>query len=673
MTNYNMLASLLRIKETDLRLDCVLEADTSIDRGIHVGGAFSALPGMTALYYGGSAYFNVEDPTDPDQDVFVLSKGHAVAALAAVYADYGYIPKEALIGTRGWGALIKGHPGPIVPGVAVATGPLGHGISIACGYALARKRAGGRKVYCMVGDGELQEGSNWEGVMLAADRNLSNLCIIVDKNNGQSDTTKQLSVSLDRAHEIFEGYGFNVVEAYADEMESILQALESFANHEVYGKPTAIIINGVKGIGGSISSTGLHKTVMKETETSLEKKKLLAIREKQIAALKNFDPQELDAEAARIGMIIVRDEDGQITAIDRKVVNGLPKKAPVRDKKLVYDEGALLKLDPEKKYTTFEIAKNAMSAFAQDDRLYTIDSDLSNASGLFDGASVSNRANAINVGIAECVMMCVAEALASEGANVFTSTFPPFFDERALRRIGVSYQEREEAMDTWLSEGHNLDITFLVTSGNLETATNGATHMGNDDGHIVDQLASYKVIDASCPQLLQSVLKWIAEGNKGLVYLRTMKTGITPLYPADFKFEYGKACELKKSDKPAMIIVSSGHGTLEALNAAKILEGEGIEVSVVDVPSEDKELWKELAASSVPVLFAEQNNGLLADRFGRFLVDSATPCDLGRIYTINWKRPDGSLQYIQSGTYGQLIENGGLKPEQIAAFVKEKI
>ncbi len=168
MTNYNMLASLLRIKETDLRLDCVLEADTSIDRGIHVGGAYSALPGMTALYYGGSAYFNVEDPTDPDQDVFVLSKGHAVAALAAVYADYGYIPKEALLGTRGWGALIKGHPGPVVPGVAVATGPLGHGISIACGYALARKRAGGRKVYCMVGDGELQEGSNWEGVMLAA-------------------------------------------------------------------------------------------------------------------------------------------------------------------------------------------------------------------------------------------------------------------------------------------------------------------------------------------------------------------------------------------------------------------------------------------------------------------------------------------------------------------------
>ena len=116
-------AELLRIKECDLRLDTLMQCDTSIDRGIHIGGAFSALTSMTALYYGGVMDYNVENPTDTSQDIFLLSKGHAVAALASVYGDVGYIDREKLKNSRGYGALIKGHPGPVIPGVLVATGP----------------------------------------------------------------------------------------------------------------------------------------------------------------------------------------------------------------------------------------------------------------------------------------------------------------------------------------------------------------------------------------------------------------------------------------------------------------------------------------------------------------------------------------------------------------------
>ena len=180
-------AALLRVKECDLRMDCLLQCDTSIDRGLHVGGAFSSLTAMTALYYSGLAAFNVTCPTDTEQDLFVLSKGHAVAALAAVYADLGYISRSDLYHSRGYGAAVKGHPGPVLPGVPVATGPLGHGISICCGYAMRRMELGRGNVYCMVGDGELQEGSCWEGAALAADRGLRNLCVLVDQNNGQSD------------------------------------------------------------------------------------------------------------------------------------------------------------------------------------------------------------------------------------------------------------------------------------------------------------------------------------------------------------------------------------------------------------------------------------------------------------------------------------------------------
>ena len=138
MNNLRELAALLSVKEVDLRQDTIYQCETSIDRGLHVGGAFSALSSLTALYYGGFVDFDIENPTRPDQDVFVLSKGHAVAAMASVYADLGYISRDALAGSRGFGALVKGHPGPVIPGVNVATGPLGHGMSIACGYAMLR-------------------------------------------------------------------------------------------------------------------------------------------------------------------------------------------------------------------------------------------------------------------------------------------------------------------------------------------------------------------------------------------------------------------------------------------------------------------------------------------------------------------------------------------------------
>ena len=118
-------AALLRVKECDLRMDCLLQCDTSIDRGLHVGGAFSSLTAMTALYYSGLAAFNVTCPTDTEQDLFVLSKGHAVAALAAVYADLGYISRSDLYHSRGYGAAVKGHPGRFSPAFRLQPARLG--------------------------------------------------------------------------------------------------------------------------------------------------------------------------------------------------------------------------------------------------------------------------------------------------------------------------------------------------------------------------------------------------------------------------------------------------------------------------------------------------------------------------------------------------------------------
>lgn len=566
--------------------------------------------------------------------------------------------------------MIKGHPGPVIPGVPVATGPLGHGISVACGYAMARKEKSRGNVYCMVGDGELQEGSCWEGILLAADRNLSNLCIIVDCNHGQSDNTQKLVVSMDEIGRRFWGFGYRVLDAYADEMESILDALETFNTKPQGPSPTVIICHSYKGFGGRSSVTGAHKAALSKEDLEMEVENQKRIRRQYVENLNACDSVILEQLAEGMGFHIARDTDGKITDCERFWPDHTSGKAPVRDKKLNYPKELLKPLDPDKKYNTFTVAKETMGVFARDSRLYTVDSDLSNASGLYDGTSKVDRTRSINVGIAECNMMCVAEALASEGANVWTSTFSPFFDQRAFRRIAVSYQERKEAIENgWLNEGHNLDITFMATSANLETAVNGATHMGNDDMNLADQLANVKVIDVGCPQLLQSVMKWIAEGNKGLVYLRTMKTAVKPMYPADFEFTYGKACYLRDTKDADVVLVSSGHGVTEALGAAEALVKRGIKAAVLDMHSEDPEAFGELAAMEIPVVFAEQNNGALAERFGRYLVRTGTPCDMSRIHTVNTRNADGELQYIQSGTYQQLAQAFGLTAECLESYV----
>lgn len=667
-------SALLSIKECDLRSDALFQCGSSVDRGIHIGGAYSAIPPMTALYYGGFMDYNVRDPAAVDQDIFILSKGHAVAALASVHADVGYFDRKHLEGSRGYGALVKGHPGPTIPGVPVATGPLGHGISLAAGYALRRKEEANRNVFCLVGDGELQEGSCWEGIMFAGDRGLSNLCVIVDNNNGQSDNTSDLLINAENLGARFESFGFRVFEAEGGDMSSLLCALENFTRAPQGPKPTAIICRSTKGIGGYAAFTGRHKTSIENDEMETESRFLMRKRSGLIRNLSRFPVQVIEELAQGIGYRCVK-TDGAIRDLVRVPGPAAAKISPPRRaKSLEYKASSLPALEDGKEYSAFEIITKTMTAFAQDPRLYTIDADLSNASGLFDGTRVTNRLHAINAGIAECGMMCMAEALATEGANVWVSTFAPFFDWRVFRRIAVGYQERDEVISTgkgWLGEGYNTDITFIATAANLDTAVNGATHMANDDICFFNQLAHVKVIDVSCPRQLLAIMEWIAAGDKGLVYLRLMRNKSKILYGPDFRFEFGKGYFIRNRPESRAVIISSGHGVQEALAAADLLaKGEGIEVGVLDMPSYDYALCEALARKGVLLLFAEQNNGGLFNKFAQHLLQKKIPCDSGKVMHLNALDAEDQQQFIQSGTYPELLGNLGLRPGDIAAAVK---
>ena len=287
-----------------------------------------------------------------------------------------------------------------------------------------------------------------------------------------------------------------------------------------------------------------------------------------------------------------------------------------------------------------------------------------------------DKTRALNVGIAESNMMNIGEAFASVGKNVWVSTFCPFFDWRVMRRIAVSYQERLEAMETeggWLTEGHGLDLTFVATAPDMETQTNGATHMGNDDILFFDQMAHLKIITICCPAQLKAAMKWIAEGNKGLVYLRILRKASAAIYPDDMKFEYGKGYTLRESDDDQAVIVSYGRGVYEALAAADALKEKGISVKVVDMPSVDEEMLLTLYRSGKPVVLAEQNNGYLANKLPKLLLREGEVMDPSRILTVNMLDETGAPQFVHSGTYAQLIKAFGLSGAQLAERIEQKL
>ena len=121
---------LLAIKDSDIRLLTLEQCRDAVDKGLHSGGAFSAILPLVALFYGGFIDLDIEDPTRRGQDIFTLSKGHAVAALASIYAELGYFDRKVLQNSRSYANILNGHPGPVLPGIHIATGPMGQGFGV---------------------------------------------------------------------------------------------------------------------------------------------------------------------------------------------------------------------------------------------------------------------------------------------------------------------------------------------------------------------------------------------------------------------------------------------------------------------------------------------------------------------------------------------------------------
>ncbi len=661
--NPSLLDMLLRIKETDIRLSIIEQGATAVDHGVHIGGAYSSVIPLTALFYGGMLRYDPSDLTKIGQDFFILSKGHAVASLAAIFADLGIISKETLVNSRSLKSILNGHPGPVLPGIHISTGPLGHGICVATGLANAGKESPRFDVYCMVGDGELQEGMPWEAIIYAGSRKLGNLCLFVDRNYGQLDSVDSLLVQFSDLRKSFESFGWRVLEVNAIDVTAVLKTLQAFKNDRYQGCPTAILLNTTKGFGGIGSFTKSHKISFSEEQLRIEIKGLCARREARLSELETYCSShdcsltELMAHSGRLGYIPEKDEKSiRLKEVSKTIRWSRP---DTRNKRIEYELEKLPTLSVGLSYSASAVITQCMKVFASDHKVISIDADLSSTSGLFDGVAAIDTSRALNIGIAESNMMNFGEAYALLGKNVWVSTFCPFFDWRVLRRIAIGYQERVEAIAdpaSWLSEGHNLDITFLATAANIDTVTNGATHMGNDDILLFSKIAHLKIIDVSCPNQLVSVMKWIMEGNKGLVYLRIPRAPIKAIYDSKYTFEFGKAYRLAGEENAPISIVSSGRGAHEALAAARLMNEKGTAVAVYDMASIDKKLLANMFEKNKIVVIAEQNNGYIFENAQKVCFEIGNRRK-AEIIPINLLDCSGEYRFIHSAPYKELVEN----------------
>ena len=226
----------------------------------HPGGSLSAADIFTYLYFE-EMNIDPKDPKDPDRDRFVLSKGHTAPGLYSALANRGYFPVEDLPTLRHLGSYLQGHPDmKHIPGVDMSSGSLGQGLSAACGMALAGKLDNKNyRVYCLCGDGEIQEGQIWEAAMFAGARHLDNLCVIVDNNNLQIDGPVTEVCDPYPIDKKFEAFNFHVINvADGNDMDQLKKAFDEAKT--VKGKPVCIVAKTLKGKGVSFmeNQVGWH-------------------------------------------------------------------------------------------------------------------------------------------------------------------------------------------------------------------------------------------------------------------------------------------------------------------------------------------------------------------------------------------------------------------------------
>ena len=233
----------------------------------HIGGDMSVMEALVSIYFH-AMNISPENQNDPKRDMFVMSKGHCVESLYAVLAEKGFFPIEQVIREYSqFGSPFIGHPNNKLPGIEMNSGSLGHGLPVAIGMALAQRMNGyDSRTFVVMGDGELAEGSVWEGAMSATQYKLDNLVAVIDRNRLQISGTTEEVMHQDSAEERFAAFGWNVLSVPGNDIDALNAAFD--AAKTCKGKPTLVVANTTKGLGSSVmeNQVGWHHHVPSQEE-----------------------------------------------------------------------------------------------------------------------------------------------------------------------------------------------------------------------------------------------------------------------------------------------------------------------------------------------------------------------------------------------------------------------
>src|SRR5688572_5172147 len=517
-----------------LRIDSI-RSTTAAGSG-HPTTCLSAAEIVATLFFG-EMRFDPKDPRNPDNDRFVLSKGHAAPILYAAWAQAGLFPREELLKLRRIDSDLEGHPTPRLNFVDVATGSLGQGLCAGVGIALnARRIESEYRTYVLLGDGEMAEGSVWEAASMAVHYKLDSLCAIVDVNGlGQSQATPFVH-DMQRIAGHWAGFGWETVTADGHDVPQLLDAYATA--RKTTGRPTVVLAKTSKGKGVSWieGKEGWHGKALKKDEA-----------EKAIAELE----RQLQSGVPKPSIPAPRSASKKIPAPDYS-----------RMPALSYKKGDLV--------ATREAWGSALASLGGvDPRVVALDADVKNStfSEKFEKAHPSRFYEAF---IAEQAMIGAAMGLAARGAIPFPSTFACFLTRAAdfVRMSGISF----------------VNVKLAGSHAGISIGEDGPSQMALEDLAMFRAVPNCTVLYPSDAVSTERLLVEMAKAN-GLAYMRTSRPKTPVLYGNDEQFPIGGCKVLRQSDADVATVVGAGVTVHEALKAADALQKTGINIRVIDLYS----------------------------------------------------------------------------------------
>ena len=586
----------------------------------HPTTCLSAAEIMSVLFFDRMRH----DPRRPealDNDEFVLSKGHGAPLLYAAYAEAGTIPVAELERLRTFDSRLEGHPIPgRAPGVRVATGSLGQGLAAAIGMALAIDHDGSdRRVYVLLGDGEMAEGSVWEAMNLAPHLRLNNLCAVLDMNRlGQSDPTLFEWDGAGYAAKAA-AFGWNVHQCDGHDVAALQAA---FAAAHAAAGPSFIIARTVKGKGVSF---------LEDNEAMHGK----AVPAAQLAAALAEVQARADA-AGHAPAAAPAGASGHAAAAPPATPAGAPLCLTTS-----YAKGE--KIATRKAYGA-ALAKLG----AQDPTMFVLDADVKNST-FTDAFFAAFPERSVECYIAEQNMLGIATGLQARGKRAFAATFAAFLS-RAYDHIRMAAHSRA-------------DLKLAGSHTGVSIGEDGPSQMGLEDVAMLRAVLGSVVL---CPAdgVAAEKLTCLSANYDGISYVRTARPDSAVIYSNDEEFTLGGSKVLRQSAADRVTLAAAGVTLHEALAAAELLAAAGIAARVIDcysIKPLDAATLRRAAQETEAIVTAEDHypEGGLGEALAAAVAGSGTPVQVLAV-----------TRAPHSGTGAELLAEQGLDAAGIAAAAK---